>query len=415
MPQEKGRGHQHRRIDFTPGNVPFNSGSRAFLPAGECNTHWGGGSQDYQELYQCWPEPPSAAENSENEQAPATSVQPTAAPAGESAYEEVSSLHPLFQEPLSAVPCENETEPSPIASQTLTPAGAETPARLSEPEPHVQPTSVPAGESTFQETLLTAPSENETEPSPIVLQTLTPAGAATSEPTISLSAADTPRIPSENEPEHAAVVPPTLAPAGTSTSDPETSKTTAPLLPVSTTVNQRPLTGKEKRAISECCKDLIHSKRKVTVQDVKTIIDSTAELQDLRKIDGMPRRIADRVRTSQIKENTFTRPSISQELTEEETEVNVDKTLVDRFPNDEVPSIALCQETGKVRVEWQKEDATFLVARFSRGPKYPGVCKLMSIFKETKDLKHVWSENGRARCIEKVKNLFKQKYKASVS
>ena len=53
------------------------------------------------------PEPPSAAENSENEQAPATSVQPTAAPAGESAYEEVSSVHPLFQEPLSAVPCEN--------------------------------------------------------------------------------------------------------------------------------------------------------------------------------------------------------------------------------------------------------------------------------------------------------------------
>ena len=247
------------------------------------------------------PEPPSAAEKSENEQAPATSVQPTAAPAGESAYEEVSSLHPLFQEPLSAVPCENETEPSPIASQTLTPAGAETPERLSEPEPHVQPTSVPAGEPTFQETLLTAPSENETEPLPIVLQTLTPAGAAISEPTISLSAADTPTIPSENEPEHAAVVPPTLAPAATSTSEPDTSKTTATLLPVSTTVNQRPLTGKKKRAISECCKHLIHSKRKVTVQKVKTIIDSTAELRDLRRIDGMPRKIADRLRTSQIK------------------------------------------------------------------------------------------------------------------
>ena len=361
----------------------------------------------------------------EPEPEPAPHFQPTSVPAGE----------PTFQETLSAAPSENETERSPIASQTLTPAGAETPARLSapdsvrlsepepepEPAPHVQPTSVPAGEPTFQETLLTAPSENETELSPVVLQTLTPAGPAISEletsfqPTISLSGADTQTIPSENEPEHAAVVPPALAPAVTSTSEPETSKTTAPLLHVSATVSQRPLTWKEKRAISECCKDLIQSKRKVTVQEVKTIIDSTVELRDLLKIDGMPRKIGDRVRTSQIKANTFKRPSVSQELTEEQTEVKMDKTVVDPSPNDEVPSITLSQESNKVRMEWQKEDTALLVARFSREPKYPGVCKLMSIFRETKDLKRVWSENGRARCIEKVKNFLKQKNKASVS
>lgn len=94
--------------------------------------------------------------------------------------------------------------------------------------------------SAYQETLSAAPPENETEPSPIVSQTLTPAGA------------ETPARLSENEPVPAAVVPPTLGPAGTSTSKPENFKTTAPSLPVSTPVNQRP-TGKEKKAISQCC------------------------------------------------------------------------------------------------------------------------------------------------------------------
>ena len=93
----------------------------------------------------------------------------------------------------------------------------------------------------------------------------------------------------------------------------------------------------------------------------------------------------------------------------------MDKTVVDPSPNDEVPSITLSQESNKVRMEWQKEDTALLVARFSREPKYPGVRKLISIFQETEDLKRVWSENGRARCTEKVKNLFKQKNKASVS
>ena len=47
--------------------------------------------------------------------------------------------------------------------------------------------------------------------------------------------------------------------------------------------------------------------------------------------------------------------------------------------------------------------------------KYPEVRKLMSIFTESEDQKRVWSENGRSRCVEKVKDLFKQKNKGSVS
>ena len=130
----------------------------------------------------------------------------------------------------------------------------------------------------------------------------------------------------------------------------------------------------------------------------------------------MPRKIADRVRTSQIKANTLKRPSIIREWTEEENEeLNVGKTPADPFPNDEAPSFALAQESGKIRVEWPKEDTILLVARFSKEAKYPGVRKLMPIFQKTEALQLVWSENGRARCIEKVKNFFKQKSKASVS
>lgn len=76
----------------------------------------------------------------------------------------------------------------------------------------------------------------------------------------------------------------------------------------------------------------------------------------------MPLKIAERVGSNQINANTFKR-----ELTEEETEkVNVDKTLVDLFPNDEAPSIPSSQGSGKIREEWRKEYTNLLVARFSR-------------------------------------------------
>ena len=124
------------------------------------------------------------------------------------------------------------------------------------------------------------------------------------------------------------------------------------------------------------------------------------------------------MRTNQIKANTFKRPLISQELTEEATqEVTVDNPSVEplQFPNDETASIPSSHESVKTRMEWQKEDTNLLVPRFTREPKYPGVRKLMSIFQESEDLKLMWSENGQSRCVEKVKNLFKQKNKGSVS
>lgn len=76
-------------------------------------------------------ESPSPAENahrSENEQDPAPSVQPTAAPAGKPTSEAVTSLHPIFQETLSAAepptrPSENEPLPEPFVQSTSAPAG----------------------------------------------------------------------------------------------------------------------------------------------------------------------------------------------------------------------------------------------------------------------------------------------------
>ena len=74
------------------------------------------------------PSPAEKAHCSENEPDLAPSVQPTAAPAGEPTSEAVTSLHPIFQETLSAAepptcPSENEPVPEPFVQSTSAPAG----------------------------------------------------------------------------------------------------------------------------------------------------------------------------------------------------------------------------------------------------------------------------------------------------
>ena len=63
--------------------------------------------------------------------------------------------------------------------------------------------------------------------------------------------------------------------------------------------------------------------------------------------------------------------------------------------------------TSTTRTEWSARDNETLIRRFSQEKKYPGRIYLESIFMETDELRRIFQENGKKRCIDKVKNIFK--------
>ena len=163
----------------------------------------------------------------------------------------------------------------------------------------------------------------------------------------------------------------------------------------------RALTFKEKERIKKVFKPLIDSREMVTLAKIRNRLNIDSKLKPLTGIKGMEKKVADRVRTLQVKavpvQHTETRGTTqATQKREEDPFAFVDEESSNREPD------TLC-------LPWDPRDTKTISDRFLREGKYPGIRRAVGIFHETKELTRIYNENGKERCIDKVKNVFKAK------
>lgn len=172
-----------------------------------------------------------------------------------------------------------------------------------------------------------------------------------------------------------------------------------------TTRGVRPLSGKEKREISLHFKGLIQSESMVTLAQIRNNLKTHSLLKDLLEIPGMDKKVADSVRTGQIKETAVGKVETTRQERDniQERETRQEKEDAFDFVDEEPASI----EERPGRIIWSESDNAIIKARFLKDKKYPGIYKLVAIFHETSELKRIFNAYGKQRCVDKVKNVFK--------
>ena len=160
----------------------------------------------------------------------------------------------------------------------------------------------------------------------------------------------------------------------------------------------RALTWKEKERIKKVFKPLIDSTEMVTLAKIRNSLNIDPKLKPLTGIKGMEKKVADRVRTLQAKAVPV-QPTETTETTkkcEEDLFAFVDEESSNREPN-------------TLRLAWDARDTKIVSDRFLQELRYPGLRTTVAIFHETPDLTRIYNENGKDRCIDKVKNVYKTK------
>ena len=64
--------------------------------------------------------------------------------------------------------------------------------------------------------------------------------------------------------------------------------------------------------------------------------------------------------------------------------------------------------TPRIRISWAEEDTDIIERGFRKLNKCPNVRHIESVFHSSAKLRKIWVDNGRQRCINKVKNMFKR-------
>lgn len=142
----------------------------------------------------------------------------------------------------------------------------------------------------------------------------------------------------------------------------------------------------------------------VTLAQIRNNLKTHSLLKDLLEIPGMDKKVADRVRTGQIKETAVGKVETTRQERDniQERETRQEKDAFD-FVDEEPASI----EERPGRIIWSKSDNAIIKARFLKDKKYPGIYKLVAIFHETSELKRIFNAYGKQHCVDKVKNVFK--------
>ena len=64
--------------------------------------------------------------------------------------------------------------------------------------------------------------------------------------------------------------------------------------------------------------------------------------------------------------------------------------------------------TPRIRISWAEEDTEIIERGFRKMIKCPNVSHIETVFHSSAELRKIWVDNGRQRCINKVKNMFKR-------
>lgn len=64
--------------------------------------------------------------------------------------------------------------------------------------------------------------------------------------------------------------------------------------------------------------------------------------------------------------------------------------------------------TPRIRISWAEEDTEIIERGFRKMNKCPNVSHIETVFHSSAELRKIWVDNGRQRCINKVKNMFKR-------
>ena len=143
----------------------------------------------------------------------------------------------------------------------------------------------------------------------------------------------------------------------------------------------RQLTGKEKRAISEFFRPLIESESMVTLAQIHPKLKEHSLSKKLLLITGMDRKVADWVRTCPIR-------AVSSETATQQAKTPTE---------DDSPATKKKKRAPKYPFEFVDEEPL---------PKESSTSQLVTTLHETNELKRIFKENGKRRCLDKMKNLF---------
>ena len=71
-------------------------------------------------------------------------------------------------------------------------------------------------------------------------------------------------------------------------------------------------------------------------------------------------------------------------------------------------SFSSSEEEGRVRLrkEWRDDQRRAIKYAFRHYAKYPGVKEVVRVFASTEAMTKIFKENGRQRCVERVKRMF---------
>ena len=78
------------------------------------------------------------------------------------------------------------------------------------------------------------------------------------------------------------------------------------------------------------------------------------------------------------------------------------KNLTRKFSHSRSPN------TPRIRISWAEEDTEIIERGFRKMNKCPNVSHIETVFHSSAELRKIWVDNGRQRCINKVKNMFKR-------
>ena len=185
--------------------------------------------------------------------------------------------------------------------------------------------------------------------------------------------------------------------------------------------NDRPLDPKEKALIWENFQDMIKSNRRFSINDVRARLRKVSSLQHILEVKLLARRVfkflchQQLVEVRKVAESRMSPSLLPEADGKEKVQEWMEKgTTPSSFKSSltSTHTVRTATETtsrSSTRTVWTASENMIIEERFSSFNECPTKKEILEIFEETEELKHIFTTRDVQRCIDKIKNMFKQR------
>ena len=181
--------------------------------------------------------------------------------------------------------------------------------------------------------------------------------------------------------------------------------------------NDRPLTTEEKALIWENFQDMVKSNRRFSINDIRARLRKVSSLQHILEVKLLARRVFKFLCHYQLKEvrkvaESRMSPSLLPEADgREKVKEWMEKGITPSSfnPTHTVRTASETTSRSSTHTVWTASENMIIEERFSSFNDCPTKKEVLEIFQETEELKDIFSTRGVQRCIDKIKNMFKQR------